>query len=245
MIPDFDFTGLDVCRKRLAVLQAGGDSGHGYGRGVRGVDGTNPECFEPVPEAGEGGIGVAVVGAAADAVEGPAKPFEDGLAAAVGFPAVGAVIGVPVEFDRQAAASALDDEVDAEAAYPVLDFDTVSASDEVAVDVALEVGVEAVLYVAGGVVDPCGVLAVADESGADVVGVQFVGGDGADAPFLVLGAAGSDVDPLPVGVFGHRPDAPTFACGDDQGQEHDVSFVALEVVGVAAADPPPFHLLLA
>ena len=75
--------------------------------------------------------------------------------------------------------------------------------------------------------------------------MQFVGGDRADAPHLVLGAAGGDVDPLPVRLFGHRPDAPAFAGGDDQGQEHDVPFVALEVVGVAAADPPPFHFLLA
>ena len=75
--------------------------------------------------------------------------------------------------------------------------------------------------------------------------MQFVGRERADAPHLVLGAAGGDVDPLPVRFFGHRPDAPAFAGGDDQGQEHDVPFVALEVVGVAAADPPPFHLLLA
>ena len=63
----------------------------------------------------------------------------------VGFPPVGAVVGVSVEFDGQAAAPALDHEVDAEAADPVLGFDAVSAGDDVAVDVALEVGVEAVL----------------------------------------------------------------------------------------------------
>ena len=41
-----------------------------------------------------------------------------------------------------------------------------------------------------------------------------------------------------------RPDAAALAGRDDQGEEHDVPFVALEVVGVAAADPAPFHLLL-
>ena len=76
----------------------------------------------------EGGVGVAVVGAAADAVEGPAEPFEDGLAVPVGFPAVGAVVGVQVQFDRQATAATLDDKVNANAAYPMLDFDIVSAA---------------------------------------------------------------------------------------------------------------------
>ena len=32
---------------------------------------------------------------------------------------------------------------------------------------------------------------------------------------------------------------------DDQRDEHDVTLVALEVVGVAAADPAELHLLLA
>ena len=118
----------------------------GGGVSAESSPGTDPEGFEAVPEAGQGGVGVAVVGAAADAVEGPAEPFEDGLPVPVGFPPVGAVVGVSVEFDGQAPAPAFDDEVDAEPAYPVLDFDAVSAGDEVAVDVALEVGVEAVLY---------------------------------------------------------------------------------------------------
>lgn len=46
-------------------------------------------------------------------------------------------------------------------------------------------------------------------------------------------------------LFGHRPDPPAFARADDDGQEHDVALVALEVVGVAAADPSPLCLLLA
>jgi hypothetical protein len=69
-------------------------------------------------------------------VEGPAEPFEDSLPVPVSFPPVGAVVGVSVEFDGQPPTSTFDDEVDAEAAYPVLDFDAVSAGDEVAVDVA-------------------------------------------------------------------------------------------------------------
>jgi hypothetical protein len=48
-----------------------------------------------------------------------------------------------VEFDGQPYASAFDHEVDAEPAYPVLDLDAVSADDEVALDVAFEVGVKA------------------------------------------------------------------------------------------------------
>ena len=75
--------------------------------------------------------------------------------------------------------------------------------------------------------------------------MQLVGRDRADAPHLVLGTAGGDVDSLPVSVFCHCPDAAAFTSRDDEGDEHDMPFVALEVVGVAAADPAPFHLLLA
>ena len=149
------------------------------------------------------------------------------------------MVGVSVEFDGQPSASAFDHEVDAEPAYPVLDLDAVSAGDEVAVDVAFEVGVKAAACLAGRVVDACGVLAVADEPAADVVGMQFVGGDRADALHLVLGAVGGDVIRCRCALFGHRPDPPAFARGDDDGQEHDVALVDLEVVGVAAADPPP------
>src|ERR1017187_4034117 len=164
-------------------------------QGVRRVGGTDPESLKAIPQAGQGAVGVAVVGTAADAVEGPAEPFEDGLPVPVSFPPVGAVIGVAVEFDGEASTPAFDDEVDAEAAHPVLDFDLVSTADEVAVDVALEVGIEAVFGLAGCVVDARGVLAVTDEPAADVIGMQLVGGDRADAPHLVLGtaAAGSSV----------------------------------------------------
>ena len=184
-------------------------------RGVGRVSGTDPEGVETVPQAGQGGVGVAVISAAADAVEGPAEPFEDGLPVSVSFPPVGAVVGVSVEFDGEAPTSAFDDEVDAEAAYLVLDFDAVPAGDEVAVDVAFEVGVEAVFCLAGRIVNASGVLAVANEPATNVIGMQFVGGDRADAPHLVLGAAGGDVDPLPVSFLGHRPDTPAFAGGDD------------------------------
>ena len=68
---------------------------------VRRVGGTDSEGFETIPQGGEGGVGVAVVGAAADAMEGPAEPFEDGLPVPVGFPAIRAVVGVSVEFDGQ------------------------------------------------------------------------------------------------------------------------------------------------
>ncbi len=105
-------------------------------------------------------------------MEGPAEPFKDGLPVPVSFPPVGAVVGVSVEFDGEApTTSAFDDEVDAEAAYTVLDSDPVSAGDEVTVDVAFEVGVEAVFCLAGRVVDACGVLAIADEPAADVIGM--------------------------------------------------------------------------
>jgi len=46
---------------------------------------------------------------------------------------------------------AFHDEVDAEPADPVLDFDPVASGDEPTVDVPFEVGVEAVLHSAGGV----------------------------------------------------------------------------------------------
>jgi hypothetical protein len=237
-------TGLDVVGRCGHLVGAVDRDGRRW-RGVWRAGGTDPEGFEAVPQAGQGGVGVAVVGAAADTVEGPAEPFEDGLAVPVGFPPVGAVVGVSVEFDGEAPASAFDHQVDAEAADPVLDFDPVPTGDEVVVDVAFEVGVEAVFGLADRIVDTCGVLAVANEPAADVIGMQLIGGNRADAPHLVLGTAGGDVDPLPVSFLGQCPDAPPFAGGDDEGQEHDVPLVALEVIGVAAADPASFHLLLA
>ena len=49
------------------------------------------------------------------------------------------MIGVPVELDGQPRASALDYQVNAESTNLMLDLDPVSARDEVAVDVTLEV----------------------------------------------------------------------------------------------------------
>jgi hypothetical protein len=126
------------------------------------------------------------------------------------------VIGVPVEFDGQPLALAFDHQVDAEPADAVLDLDPVSVCDEVTVDVTLEVGIETVFHVAGRVVDPRGILAVADEPAASIIGMELIGGDLADAPHLVLGSAGRDVDPLPVGFLGHRPDTAALAGGYDQ-----------------------------
>ena len=56
-----------------------------------------------------------------------------------------------------------------------LDLDTVVAGDEVAVDLAFEVGVEALVYLAGRLIDAGGVLAVTDKPAADVIWMQFLG----------------------------------------------------------------------
>jgi len=53
-----------------------------------------------IPKAAEGGVRIHVIGTPADAVEGPAETFRDGLPAAVGLPPVGTVVGVAVELDR-------------------------------------------------------------------------------------------------------------------------------------------------
>src|ERR1700722_8525273 len=79
-----------------------------YSRQVTGDGWLDPQVLQMVPEAAECGVGVAVEGAATDAVEGPAEPLKDGLPLPVCFPAVRAVIGVAVEFDGLAAATALD-----------------------------------------------------------------------------------------------------------------------------------------
>ena len=132
MIWAFALAGRDVdgkCGRFLDGVVEDDDRGR---RGVWRVGGTDPEGLEAVPQAGQGGVGVAVVGAAADAVEGPAEPFEDGLPIPVSFPPVGAVVGISVEFDGQPLVAALDDKVDAEATDPMLDLDAVAASDEVA-----------------------------------------------------------------------------------------------------------------
>ena len=112
------------------------------------------------PEAGEGRVGVAVVGAAADTVECPPKTFQNGLPLPVRVPAVGTVVGIAVEFDGQAAAAALDNQVDAVAADAVLGLDPVAARDDPAEDVALEVGVKGSFGFGGGLVYPAWVLAV-------------------------------------------------------------------------------------
>ena len=126
----------------------------------------------------------------------------------------------------------------------VLGPDSIAATGDVPEHVPLEVGVEARLLL-GGLVHPVRVLAVPDELATHVVGVQLVERDRPDAPELVLGPAGRDVEPLPVRLLRHGPDAASLAGRDDQGEEHDAALVALEVIGVAAADPAAFHLLLA
>src|SRR5262245_60527057 len=94
------------------------------------------------PETAECGIGVAVIGAAADSVEGPAEPLKDGLPLPVCFPAIWAVVGVAVELDGQSAAPTLDHQVDAVAADLVLGLDAVPARDDPPEHIPLEVGVE-------------------------------------------------------------------------------------------------------
>jgi hypothetical protein len=107
------------------------------------IPGADIERLEAFPEAGQRLVGIAVVGAAPDAVESPAEPFQDGLPVPVGLPAVGAVVGVAVEFDRQSAALPFDYQVDAVAAYPELSLDAVAAGHDVAVDIPLEIRVKA------------------------------------------------------------------------------------------------------
>ena len=106
MVYTFTFGGQDADSRYSRFLDRAVDDDRGR-RGVWRAGGADPEGLEAVPQAGQGGVGVAVVGAAADAVEGPAEPFEDGLPVPVGFPPVGAVVGVSVEFDGQAPALGL------------------------------------------------------------------------------------------------------------------------------------------
>src|ERR1700678_1041631 len=138
------------------------------------MDGADSHAFQALPETGESGVWVTVVGAAADAVEGPAEPLQDGLSLAVGFPAFRAVVGVAVELDPQAAVRALDHQVNAIPADAVLGSHSISTTGDVPEDIPLEVGVEARLRLRDGLDHPFRVLAVTDELAADVVGMQLV-----------------------------------------------------------------------
>ena len=95
---------------------------------------------------------------------------------------------------------------------------------------------KAILCFGGRVLHPCWALAIADKAAADIVRVQLIRGNGTDAPHLALGAAGGDVDPLPVQSLVIAPTRRPSPVATTSGKEHDVPFVALEVVRVAAAE---------
>jgi hypothetical protein len=82
---------------------------------------------------------------------------------------------------------------------------------------------------------------VLDELAAGVVIAQGGRVDGVDHPHLVAGAAGGDIDPPQVTSAGC---CRSIVVGHD-GHEHDVAFVALELVRVADAQIPAGELTFA
>jgi hypothetical protein len=171
---------------------------------------------------------------------------------------VGTVPIVSIAFDRQTRLSALNHEINSLSRDFMLGKHSVISAKKFQGNVNLEPTFEWVrrLYNASivlrrsslefGRLDPGNLLRLCvleeiKQLSPKTRGAKIVTGDGMEKNHRVTGATGRDIEASLVRSLCERPDS--FIAGRDERQKHDVAFIALKTVRIAADQATPFHFL--
>ncbi len=190
---------------------------------------------------------------APDPYERPAHPFQFALARRVRVRVLLGVERVAIAFHRQPARAALHHQVDAVATGRVLGADPVTPGAQGKENALFEETVERrVRFVRRDLSQARSILGLGRPREPVQIGTPQIGftqlgeTEAVEEPHLVTGPGGRHVDVLLIQGAAERADAArTVRAGQrrDRTDEDDVTLVALELLGIADAQPPPLPLV--
>src|SRR5260370_24110005 len=144
------------------------------------------------------------------------------------------MIAVDIALDRQAAAVAFHGQIDSKRADAPLRSNAITGGAKALHNLAFESGLGALFLFVESAHEAAGILGMLDQLTAQVVGFEVVvGTEGVDNPHLVAGAAGGDVEALLEEFLVAKRERAALS-SVNQRDEHDVTFVDLQLSGVSA-----------